>query len=61
MRIVTKNSIQQILNQFWSTGKIKKKYLKIISKVFEKYLKKFLNANANTFHLKSSNSNADTF
>ena len=36
-----------------------KKNLKIISKVFEKYLKKFSNANASTFLLKSSNANAN--
>ena len=35
MRLVTKNSIHQILNQFWSTSKNKKN----MPKLFQKYLK----------------------
>ena len=58
---MTENSIHQILNQYWSIIKIKKKNCKIISKVFEKYLKNFSNVNADTFHLKTSNANANTF
>ena len=42
IRIVTENSIHQILNQFWSTSEVFKKfknYFKSIWKVFEKFFK----------------------